>query len=52
MGKHTGTTVIGENIFQYYSINPEEMEKELQLHANELLEARQSKRGLAGIAVC
>jgi hypothetical protein len=27
-----------KNIFQYYSINPEEMEKELQLYANELLD--------------
>ena len=26
-----------KNIFQYYSINPEEMEKELQLYARELL---------------
>jgi hypothetical protein len=28
-----------KNIFQYYSINPEEMEKELHLYAKELLEA-------------
>jgi len=27
-----------KNIFQYYSINPEEMEKELQLYAKELLD--------------
>ena len=27
-----------KNIFQYYSINPEEMEKELHLYAKELLE--------------
>jgi hypothetical protein len=27
-----------KNIFQYYSINPEELEKELQLYANELLD--------------
>lgn len=27
-----------KNIFQYYSINPEEMEKELQLYARELLD--------------
>ncbi|MFT3931982.1 MAG: hypothetical protein QM726_00080 [Chitinophagaceae bacterium] len=26
-----------KNIFQYYSINPEEMEKELHLYAKELL---------------
>ncbi len=26
-----------KNIFQYYSINPEELEKELQLYAKELL---------------
>lgn len=28
-----------KNIFQYYSINPEEMEKELHSYARELLEA-------------
>ena len=27
-----------KNIFQYYSINPEEMEKELHLYAKELLD--------------
>lgn len=27
------------NIFQYYSINPEEMERELHLYATELLDA-------------
>ena len=27
-----------KNIFQYYSINPEEMEKELQLYEKELLD--------------
>jgi hypothetical protein len=26
-----------KNIFQYYSINPDEMERELQLYAKELL---------------
>ena len=29
------------NIFQYYSINPEEMEKELHLYAKELLDKGQ-----------
>jgi hypothetical protein len=27
-----------KNIFQYYSVNPEEMEKELHLYAKELLD--------------
>lgn len=29
-----------KNIIQYYSINPDEMEKELHLYAKELLEKR------------
>jgi hypothetical protein len=32
-----------KNIFQYYSINPEEMEKELHLYAKELLNAGKIK---------
>jgi hypothetical protein len=28
-----------KSIFQYYSVNPEEMEKELHLYAKELLDA-------------
>jgi hypothetical protein len=29
-----------KNIFQYYSINPDEMEKELHLYAKELLDSQ------------
>lgn len=29
-----------KNIFQYYSINPDEMDRELQLYANELLDKK------------
>jgi len=32
-----------KNIFQYYSINPDEMEKELQIYAKELLDAGKVK---------
>ena len=37
-----------KNIFQYYSLNPEEMEKELHLYAGELLNEGKVNECMAG----
>ena len=39
-----------KNIIQYYSMNPDEMEKELHLYAKKITGRGKSERGLAGIA--